>query len=58
MKFLISCLISFLLEFPVFFVLMAGLPTLTGLPYWWCLPICVLIMLSYDIGEMIRRNIQ
>ena len=58
MKLIISFLISCLLEFPVFFVLMAGLPTLTGLSYWWCIPICVLIMWSYDIGEMIIRNIR
>jgi len=47
---------SFLLQFPVYYIIVNGLAALTGLSVWWCIPICVVVMLSYDIGEMIRRD--
>lgn len=49
-------IISFLLQFPVYFIVVNGLGALTGLSAWWCIPICVVVMLSYDIGEIIRRD--
>jgi hypothetical protein len=48
--------ISFLLESPVYYIVVNGLAALTGISVWWCIPICVVVMLSYDIGEMIRRD--
>jgi hypothetical protein len=49
-------IISFLLQFPVYCIVVNGLGALTGLSVWWCIPICVVVMLSYDIGEIIRRD--
>jgi hypothetical protein len=49
-------IISFLLQFPVYYIVANGLGALTGLSVWWCIPICVVVMLSYDIGEIIRRD--
>ncbi len=48
--------ISLLLQFPVYYVLVNGLASLTGLAIWWCVPITVVIILMYDIGEMFRRD--
>lgn len=48
--------IAFLLKFPLYYVLISGLVALTGLSIWWCIPICTVICLSYDIGEMVRRR--
>jgi len=49
-------LISFLLQFPLYYVVVNGLAALTGLNIWWCVPICVVIALLYDIGEMVRKR--
>lgn len=49
--------ISFLLQFPAYYIVVNGLAALTGLSVWWCVPICVVVMLSYDIGEMVRRKL-
>jgi hypothetical protein len=49
--------ISFLLQFPLYCVLINGLESLTGLSVWWCVPIGVVIGLCYDIGEMMRRKL-
>lgn len=49
-------IIQFILQFPTYYVLVNGLAALTGLSDWWCVPICVAIVISYDIGEMIKRE--
>ncbi len=49
--------ISFLLQMPMYYVVVNGLAALTGLSVWWCVPICVVIGMSYDIGEMVRRKL-
>lgn len=49
-------LISFLLQIPVYFVVVSGLEALIGISTWWCVLICAVLMMSYDIGEMIRRG--
>jgi hypothetical protein len=49
-------LIHFLLSFPVYYIVVNGLAALTGLNIWWCVPICVVVMMSYDIGEMVRNK--
>jgi hypothetical protein len=51
-----NTLLAFLLQLPVYYVLVNGLAAITGLSVWWCIPICVVIGLMYDIGEMIMRN--
>lgn len=49
-------IIALLLQLPVYFIVWDGIAALTGLSVWWCIPICVVVMLSYDIGEIIRRD--
>jgi len=49
-------IISFLLQLPLYYVLVNGLTALTGISIWWCIPICTVIGLSYDIGEMVRKR--
>lgn len=48
--------ISFLLQLPMYSVLGNGLMALTGLSVWWCIPICLVISMCYDIGEMVRKS--
>jgi hypothetical protein len=48
--------ISYLIQYPLYYVVVNGLAALTGLSVWWCVPICVVIGMSYDIGEMMRRG--
>ena len=48
--------ISFLLQMPMYYVVVNGLAALTGLSAWWCVPICVVIGLCYDIGERVWRG--
>jgi hypothetical protein len=48
--------ISFLLRFPVYYVLINGLAALTGLVAWWFVPIAIGIVFMYDFGETIRRG--
>ena len=52
----LKSIISFLIKYPLYYVVVNGLSLITGLNIWWCVPLCVLIVLSYDIGEMIRRG--
>ena len=48
--------ISFLLELPVCVVLGVGIKVITGLSYWWCIPIAVILLLIFIKGyEMTRR---
>jgi len=49
--------ISYLIQYPLYYVVVNGLAALTGLNIWWCVPICVVVMMSYDIGEMMRRKL-
>jgi hypothetical protein len=49
--------ISVLLQFPVYYITVNGLTALTGLNIWWCVPICAIVMMSYDIGEMVRKKL-
>ena len=48
--------ISFLLRFPVCYVLINGLAALTGLVAWWFVPIAIGILFMYDFGENIRSG--
>jgi hypothetical protein len=52
----VKSIISFLLKFPIYYVLVNGLVALFGLNIWLCVFISVFIVLLYDIGEMIRRG--
>lgn len=45
------------LQFPMWFVCVFGIHTLTDLSIGWCVPLCVVVMMSYDIGEMMRRKL-
>ena len=50
--------ISFLLRFPVCYVIINGLAALTGLTglaAWWFVPIAIGIVFMYDLGENIRK---
>lgn len=56
MKLFMKHLISHLIQFPVFFAVPAGLKVITGLSVWWCIPIALISIISYDIGyEMTRK---
>jgi hypothetical protein len=48
--------ISFLLQLPLYGVVINGLAAITGLSVWWCVPIGVVIGVMYVIGEAIRRG--
>jgi hypothetical protein len=50
-------IITLLLQLPVFYIVVNGLAALTGISVWWCIPICVVVMLSYAIGEMVRKKL-
>jgi hypothetical protein len=50
-------IISYLIQYPLYYVVVNGLAALTGLNIWWCVPIGVVIGMSYDIGEMMRRKL-
>ena len=49
--------ISLLLQFPLFAVLCLGLGVITGLSTWWCIPIAVMFLVSYDIGYEMTRGV-
>jgi hypothetical protein len=49
-------IIYFLLQYPVYYIVVNGLAELTGLSVWLCIPITVIALVSYDIGEIIRRD--
>lgn len=53
----LKLIISFLLQLPLFFVVANGIVELTGINIWWTIPICILIVVCYDIGEKLRRNL-
>ena len=48
--------ISLLLELPVCVVLGVGLKVITGLSYWWCIPIAVIVLLSFIKGYEMTRG--
>jgi len=49
--------ISLLLPQPAVGVLLLGLKVITGLSTWWCIPIAVILLLSYDIGSDMTRRV-
>lgn len=49
-------IISFLFKFPLYYVVVNGPSSLTGWNVWWCVPLGLIIILSYNIGEMIMRG--
>ena len=49
-------IISFLLKFPLYYVVLNGLVALTGFSILQCIPICTVIGLSYEIGEWVRKR--
>ena len=49
--------ISFLLQLPVFVVLGVGIKLITGLGSWWCIPIAVILLVSYEMGSDMTRGV-
>lgn len=49
--------ISLLLQFPLYVGLPAGIKVITGLSNWWCIPITVILLLSYIIGYEMTREV-
>jgi hypothetical protein len=49
-------ILSVLLKYPLFYVAINGLVALTGLNIWWCVPIAVVIGISYDFGEFLQKR--
>ena len=48
--------IAMLFELPLCMVLPAGIKAITGLSTWWCIPIAIILLLSYIKGyEMLKR---
>jgi hypothetical protein len=54
----LKSIISFLIKYPLYYVVVNGLSLLTGWNVWWCVPLSIIIILSYNIGEMIRGVIE
>lgn len=52
----VKYIIIFVLQYPIYYVLVNGLSVLLGLNVWWCVPIASVIALMYDIGEKFRRG--
>ena len=50
--------ISYLLQYPVCAVLPAGIKLITGLSYWWCIPIAVIFLVSFIVGYEMTRRVQ
>ena len=48
--------ISLLLELPVCVVLGVGIKVITGLSNWWCIPIAVILLLSFIKGYEMTRG--
>ena len=49
--------ISHLLKYPLYAVLLLGIKLITGLSVWWCIPIAVILLLSYTIGDEMTREV-
>ena len=49
--------ISYLLQYPVCAVLPAGIKLITGLSYWWCIPISVIFLVSFIVGYEMTREV-
>jgi hypothetical protein len=49
--------ISFLLELPVCVVLNFGVGAIIGLNNWWCIPITVILLLSFIKGYEMTRGV-
>ena len=52
----LKSIISFLIQYPLYYVVVNGLSLLTGWNIWWSIPLSILIILSYDIGGIPRRG--
>jgi uncharacterized membrane protein len=50
-----NTLLAFPLQFPLMFVLVFGVHSLTDLNIWWCVPITIGIVFMYNFGENIRK---
>lgn len=48
--------ISFLLQYPLYFVIGNGVIALTGLAWWWAILIGIAIIIMYDAGEYIKGD--
>ena len=48
-----NILLSYLLQYPFYFVCVNGLAAILGINIWLCVPLSVLIAIMYDIGERI-----
>ena len=51
-----NIIIAAILQFPCIFKVTLGLHALTGLSFLWSFPITVLILISYDFGEDLRKK--
>lgn len=51
-----NILLTYILQIPLFYVLVFGVHNLTDLNIWWCVLIAFGINVLYDVGEIIRRN--
>lgn len=51
-----NTLIVYIFQFPLYFVSLWGVHFLTGLGFWWSVPIVVVLDLMYYVGENVRRN--
>ena len=53
---ILKFLISFLLQYPHFYVIGNGLIALTGLAWWWAVLISIALIIMYDAGEYIKGD--
>ena len=51
-----NILLGFLLQFPLIVALQNGVSFLTGLSILWCVPITVVLIVMYYVGENIMRG--
>jgi hypothetical protein len=51
-----NILLGFPLQFPLLYALQFGVSFLTGLSILWCIPISVVLIVMYDVGENIMRG--
>ena len=49
--------ISYLLQLPVFVVLGVGIKLITGLGSWWCIPIAVILLVNYEMGSDMTKEV-
>ena len=56
MKIFMKHFISYLIQYPVCVVLGVGIKVITGLSYWWCIPIAAILLLIFIIGYEMTRG--